>query len=68
MISVSYKDVTAALMNDRTNFNARNKIILAGHSQASFLLAMLLRDLFDYAESLKDKLVTTALGGGLYLW
>lgn len=68
IITVSYNDVKAAFMDYLTNYNNGNKIILAGHSQGSFLLAMLLRDVFDNDEDLKSKLVTAALGGIGYVY
>lgn len=68
IITVSYNDVKEAFIDYLTNYNNGNKIILAGHSQGSFLLAMLLRDVFDNDEDLKSKLVTAALGGIGYVY
>lgn len=68
IIATSYSDVKAAFVNYLDNYNNGNKIILAGHSQGSYLLAMLLRDLFDNDESLRNKLVTAALGGMGYIY
>lgn len=64
----TYLDIKAAFLNYLTNQNNGNRIILAGHSQGSFLIAMLLRDLFDNDTKLKDKLVTAALGGMGYVY
>ena len=63
VIMQSYSDVKAAFLNYLDNHNNGNKIILAGHSQGSFLISMLVRDLFDEDESLRNKLVIAALGG-----
>lgn len=68
VITVSYNDVKAAFMDYLTKYNNGNKIILAGHSQGSFLLAMLLRDVFDNDQNIKDKLVTAALAGMGYIY
>lgn len=68
VITVSYKDVKASFLDYLNNYNNGNKIILASHSQGSFLLAMLLRDVFDNDQNLKDKLVTAALGGMGYVY
>lgn len=64
----TYSDIKAAFLNYLNNHNNGNKIILAGHSQGSFLLAMLLRDLFDSNPLLKDQLVTASLGGMGYVY
>jgi len=63
VIVQSYSDVKAAFLDYLNNYNNGNKIILAGHSQGSYLLSMLLRDVFDNDASLRDKLVTAVLGG-----
>jgi len=63
VIMRSYSDVKAAFMNYWNNYNNGNKIILAGHSQGSYLLSMLVRDVFDTDASFREKLVTAALGG-----
>lgn len=68
IIATSYSDVKAAFLNYLNNYNNGNKIILAGHSQGSYLLAMLLRDLFDNDENLRNQLVTAALGGMGYIY
>jgi len=64
----TYNDVKAAFENYLINHNNGNRIILAGHSQGSFLLAMLLRDYFDEDDALKDRLVTASLGGMAYVY
>jgi len=64
----TYSDIKAAFQNYLDNHNNGNKIILAGHSQGSFLLAMLVRDLFDTNPELREKLVTAALGGMGYVY
>lgn len=63
VIATSYSDIKAAFQEYLDNYNNGNKIILAGHSQGSFLLSMLLRDVFDDDPSLRSQLVTAALGG-----
>lgn len=63
VIIQSYCDVKAAFLNYLNNYNNGNKIILAGHSQGSYLLSMLLSDVFDDDISLRNRLVTAALGG-----
>ncbi len=63
VIIQSYSDVKAAFMNYLNNYNNGNKIILAGHSQGSFLLSMLVRDVFDNNPSLRNQLVTAVLAG-----
>jgi len=63
----AYNDVKAAFEHYLNNYNNGNKIILAGHSQGAFLLAMLLRDVFDNNPTLREKLLTASLGGqGFY--
>ena len=64
----AYSDIKASFQNYLDNHNNGNKIILAGHSQGSFLLAMLVRDLFDTNPELREKLVTAALGGMGYVY
>ncbi|MBU2928217.1 DUF3089 domain-containing protein [Winogradskyella psychrotolerans] len=64
----TYSDIKASFQNYLDNHNNGNKIILAGHSQGSFLLAMLVRDLFDTNPELREKLVTAALGGMGYVY
>ncbi|MDO5972041.1 DUF3089 domain-containing protein [Flavivirga aquimarina] len=68
VLETSYSDIKAAFLEYLDNYNNGNKIILAGHSQGSYLLAMLLRDLFDENQSLRNKLVTAALGGMGYIY
>ena len=64
----AYSDIKTSFQNYLDNYNNGNKIILAGHSQGSFLLAMLVRDYFDTNPELQDKLVTAALGGMGYVY
>lgn len=64
----TYSDIKAAFLNYMEKYNNGNKIILAGHSQGSFLLAMLLRDLFDTNPQMKELLVTASLGGMSYVY
>lgn len=59
----TYSDIKAAFLYYLEHYNNGNKIILAGHSQGSYLLGMLLRDLFDNNPDLRAQLVTAALGG-----
>jgi len=51
----AYADIKASFQNYLEHHNNGNKIILAGHSQGSFLLAMLVRDLFDTNPELREK-------------
>jgi hypothetical protein len=67
-IMKSYSDIKSAFLYYLNNYNNGNKIILAGHSQGSYLLGFLLRDVFDNDEELQDKLVTAALGGMNYVY
>ncbi|GEM_PF-2765228 len=62
----AYKDVKAAFEHYLNNHNNGNKIILAGHSQGSFHLGLLLRDLFDNNPTLRSKLIMASLGGMAY--
>ena len=64
----AYSDIKESFQNYLDNHNNGNKIILAGHSQGSFLLAMLVRDFFDTNPALREKLVTAALGGMGYIY
>lgn len=64
----AYSDIKASFQNYLDNHNNGNKIILAGHSQGSFLLAMLVRELFDTNPELREKLITAALGGMGYVY
>ena len=68
IIAVSYSDVKAAFLDYLNNHNNGNKIIIAGHSQGSYLLAMLLRDVIDTDENLRSKLMIAALAGMDYLY
>lgn len=68
IIATSYSDIKASFLHYLNNFNNGNKIILAGHSQGTFMLAMLLRDEFDNSPNLTNKLVVAALGGIGYLY
>ncbi|MBC3846976.1 DUF3089 domain-containing protein [Winogradskyella echinorum] len=68
IIAVSYSDIKAAFLDYLNNHNNGNKIIIAGHSQGSYLLAMLLRDVIDSDENLRSKLITAALAGMDYLY
>lgn len=65
-IITAYNDVKTAFEHYLVNDNNGNKIILAGHSQGSFLLGMLIRDLFDNDPALRSKLLTASLGGKAY--
>lgn len=60
---ITYSDVKNSFLEYLNNYNNGNKIIFAGHSQGSYLIGMLLRDLFDNDPTLKSKLVTASLGG-----
>ncbi|PHI18068.1 hypothetical protein CEQ90_19845 [Lewinellaceae bacterium SD302] len=64
----TYSDVKAAFLHYLNNENNGNKIIIAGHSQGSFLLAMLLRDFFDDDPELREQLVTASLAGMGYVY
>ena len=68
VITNSYADIRAAFIDYLENYNNGNKIILAGHSQGSHLVGMLLRDLFDDDSQLQGQLVTAALGGLAYIY
>lgn len=68
MVLRSYADIKVAFMHYLQNYNNGNKIIIAGHSQGSYLLGYLLADLFDNDPTLKDKLVVAALGGMNYVY
>ncbi len=68
VIATSYSDIKASFLNYLENDNNGNKIILASHSQGSYLVAMLLRDLFDNDPELQSKLVTAALAGMGYIY
>ncbi|GAA5221188.1 DUF3089 domain-containing protein [Membranihabitans marinus] len=68
IIATSYSDVKAAFLHYLDHYNNGNKIILAGHSQGSYLLSLLLRDVFDNDENLRSQLVTAALGGMRFIF
>ena len=68
VIAASYSDIKASFQHYLDNYNNGNKIILAGHSQGSYLLGLLLRDVFDTNDNLRAKLVTAALGGMGYVY
>ncbi|WP_052823435.1 DUF3089 domain-containing protein [Neotamlana sedimentorum] len=68
IIATSYSDVKAAFLEYLNNYNNGNKIIIAGHSQGSYLLGMLLRDVFDENPTLRDQLVVAALAGMAYVY
>lgn len=59
----SYADIKTAFLNYLDNHNNGNRIIIAGHSQGSFLLSMLLREVFDNYPELLSRLVVAGLGG-----
>lgn len=63
VIGVAYDDVRNAFLNYLEHQNNGNKVILAAHSQGSYLLSMLLRDIFDNDEALMDKLVVAVVAG-----
>lgn len=63
VISLAYHDIKAAFLHYLEHHNQGNRIILAGHSQGAFLLSMLLADLFDDDESLRNRLVTAVVAG-----
>lgn len=66
-LMTTYADIKAAFLDYLEHHNKGNKIILAGHSQGSFLLGMLLRDVFDNNPELRSKLLTASLPGKPYL-
>lgn len=68
VVATTYSDIKAAFLHYLNNYNNGNKIILAGHSQGSNMLAFLLRDLFDENPMLKDKLLVASLGGMWYTY
>ena len=68
VIATSYSDVKAAFLEYMDSYNNGNKIILAGHSQGSYLLSMLIRDVFDNDSAMQNLLLTAALGGMGYVY
>lgn len=67
-IKTSYSDIKAAFQDYLDNHSNGNRFILAGHSQGSFLLALLLRDVIDKDPNLRSRLVSAALGGLNYAY
>lgn len=63
VIGEAYKDVKASFLHYLENYNSGNHIILASHSQGTFMAAMLVRDVFDDAPDLQNKLVVAVLAG-----
>lgn len=61
-LMLAYKDVCAAFEYYIANYNNGKGIILAGHSQGSTHLSMLLRDYFDGKE-LQNKLIAAYIPG-----
>jgi hypothetical protein len=61
-LMLAYKDVCAAFEYYLMNYNHGKGIILAGHSQGSTHISMLLRDYFDGKE-LQNKLVAAYIPG-----
>lgn len=61
-LMVAYKDVCAAFDYYLANYNHGKGIILAGHSQGSTHISMLLRDYFD-GKDLQKKLVAAYIPG-----
>ncbi|MEL6803345.1 MAG: DUF3089 domain-containing protein, partial [Bacteroidota bacterium] len=67
-LSDAYSDVKAAFQYYMENYNGGNRVILAGHSQGSYHLGMLLSELFDDSPEWQDLLVTASLGGMAYAY
>lgn len=61
-LRIAYEDVKASFQFYLKYYNKGNAIILAGHSQGSFHLKMLLKDFFD-EQPLKVKLIAAYLPG-----
>ncbi|MBM3451562.1 MAG: DUF3089 domain-containing protein [Bacteroidetes bacterium] len=59
---LAYSDVKAAFLYYLENYNNGRPIILAGHSQGSTLISLLLKDLFDGTE-IQKKLVAAYIPG-----
>lgn len=59
---IAYSDVRAAFMHYMEHYNNGHAIILAGHSQGSTHLSLLLSEFFD-EKPLKDKLIAAYLPG-----
>ncbi|MEL6391472.1 MAG: DUF3089 domain-containing protein [Bacteroidota bacterium] len=64
----AYSDVKAAFQYYMENYNGGNRVILAGHSQGSYHLGMLLSELFDDSPEWQDLLITASLGGMAYAY
>ncbi len=64
----SYADIKSAFLNYLDNHNNGNRIILAGHSQGSFLTSMLLREVFDNYPELRSRLIVAGLGGMNFIY
>ena len=61
-LRMAYEDVKASFKFYLKHYNKGNAIILAGHSQGSFHLKMLLKDFFD-EQPLQKKLIAAYLPG-----
>jgi hypothetical protein len=61
-LRMAYEDVKASFQFYLKHHNRGNAIILAGHSQGSFHLKMLLKDFFD-EQPLQEKLIAAYLPG-----
>ena len=62
-VLTAYRDIKNAFLYYLEHHNGGNRIILASHSQGSYLGAMLLRDVFDSNQTLRNQLLVAALGG-----
>ncbi len=62
-LGVAYNDVKAAFMHYLENDNNGNSFILAAHSQGAYLLSMLLREVIEQDDTLRQLMVTAAVGG-----
>ena len=63
-LDTAYSDVKKAFQYYLKNYNHGRPIIIAGHSQGSFLAARLVKDFFDIDPELKKLLVAAYLIGG----
>ncbi len=61
-LRMAYEDVKASFQFYLRHYNKGNAIMLAGHSQGSFHLKMLLKDFFD-GQPLQEKLIAAYLPG-----
>ena len=61
-LKMAYEDVKASFQYYLKHHNKGNAIVLAGHSQGSFHLKMLLKDFFD-EQPLQEKLIAAYLPG-----